>query len=366
MRSWSLRIGRFFGIDVYIHWTFWILIIWIFLAYSRMGNSVADGLRGAGFILALFACVVLHEFGHALTARRFGVTTRDITLYPIGGIASLEKLPEKPGQELLVGLAGPVVNLVIALVLWIYLNALGQIPDLAAMTDENGIVRVPFLFNLLLANVILAVFNLVPAFPMDGGRVLRSILSFFTNRTTATRVAAGIGQVLAIFFVFFGFFYNFWLVFIGLFIFLGAGGEAAFERTRSALAGLKVGDAVMRRFTVLDPNDSLSVAVDALLNSQDKEFLVADSDRPVGLLTVSEIIKGLSERGKEAPVSAFMHSDFFVVDANLKLADFLQQVMEKGQNMAVVMDGEKFLGLIDRENIEEKVMVQRALQAQEA
>jgi Zn-dependent protease/predicted transcriptional regulator len=364
MKSWSLRLGKFFGIDVYIHWTFWILILWIFLMYFRIGNSVAQGLRGAVFVLALFACVVLHEFGHALTARRFGVATKDITLYPIGGISSFEKLPEKPAQELLVGLAGPAVNLIIALALWVYLSVFGRVPDLSTLANENGVVQIPFLFNLLLANVILAIFNLIPAFPMDGGRVLRSILSFFMNRVTATRVAAGIGQFLAILFVFFGFFYNFWLVFIGLFIYLGAGGEAAFEQTKSALAGLKVKDALMRQFTVLSPHDGLSTAVDALLNSQDSEFVVSDSGRPVGLLTKNEIIKGLSEQGKDAPVSAFMHPNFFVVNPDVKLADFFQQVLEKGQNVALVMDGDSLLGLIDRENVEEKLMIQEALRNQ--
>jgi Zn-dependent protease/predicted transcriptional regulator len=366
MRSWSLRLGKFFGIDVYIHWTFWILILWIFLMYFRIGNSVTQGLWGAAFILALFLCVVLHEFGHALTARRFGVTTRDITLYPIGGISSFEKLPEKPAQELLVGLAGPFVNVIISAIIFLYLKASGQTLDLSAITEANGVRQIPFLWNLFFANIILAVFNLIPAFPMDGGRVLRSILSFFMNRVTATRVAAGIGQFLAILFVFFGFFYNFWLVFIGLFIYLGAGGEAAFEQTKSALAGLTVKDALMRRFTVLGPHDSLSKAVDALLNSQDSEFVVSDSGKPVGLLTRNEIIRGLSEQGKDAPVSAFMHTNFFVADPELKLADFFQKVLEKGHTVALVMEGDTLLGLIDRENVEEKLMIQQALQNQKA
>ena len=361
MKSWSLPIGKFFGIKVYIHWTFWILIVWIFLLYFWTSQDLKQGLLGVLFVLSLFACVVLHEFGHALTAKRFGIVTRDITLYPIGGISSFESLPQKPWQELLVGLAGPLVNVAIALILWIYLNLTGQVPDLSAVANAQNIFQVPFLWNLFLSNVVLAAFNLIPAFPMDGGRVFRSLLSFFTDRATATRIAAGLGQFLAIVFVFLGFFYNFWLVFIGLFIYIGAGGEASFERTKAALAGLKVKDALMNRFTVLSPGDSLANAVDVLLNSQETEFVVSDTGRPVGILTKSEIIKGLSEKGREAPVSEFMRSQFLVVRPDVRLADFLQEVLQQGQPVALVMDGDQLLGLIDQANVEEKILVQEAL-----
>ncbi|HYJ91967.1 MAG TPA: CBS domain-containing protein, partial [Pyrinomonadaceae bacterium] len=192
-----------------------------------------------------------------------------------------------------------------------------------------------------------------------------SLLSFFTDRAMATRVAAGIGQFLAIIFVFLGFFYNFWLVFIGLFVFLGAGGEAAFERTKAALAGLKVKDAIMNRFTLLSPDDTLSKAVEVLLNSQESEFVIAEANKPIGILTKGEIIKGLSEKGRDAPVSEFMRSEFLVVRPDLRLADFFQTVLEKGQSVALVMDGEELLGLIDRENVEEKLLVQEALKKRE-
>lgn len=361
MRSWSLRVGKLFGIEVFIHWTFWILIAWIFLMHFRAGDSLRQGAWGALFVLALFGCVVLHEFGHALTARRFGVVTKDITLYPIGGIASLEGMPEKPGQELLVSIVGPFVNLAIAALLWIYLNVSGRMPNLAEFNAADGIVELPFLFSLFFANIVLAVFNLIPAFPMDGGRAFRSILAFWIDKTTATRIAAAIGQFLAIIFVFLGFFYNFWLVFIGLFIYLGAGGEAAYAQIQLALTGLTVKDALMRKFTILKPEDDLGRAVDALLNSQEYEFVIADAGKPVGILTKNEIIRGLSEGGKDAPVTAFMNSNFFVVTSETKLADFFQQVVEKGQSVAVVMDGDSLQGLIDRENVEETLMIQQAL-----
>lgn len=361
MKTWSLYLGRFFGIEVFIHWTFWILIVWIFLMHWQMGNGLSSGIRGVLFVLALFACVVLHEFGHALVARRFGVATKNITLYPIGGIASLEGIPEKPGQELMVGLAGPAVNLVIAALLWLYLGFSDQVPDLSAADQSADITQMPFLLSLFFANLLLAVFNLIPAFPMDGGRVFRSLLSLFMDRSGATRIAASVGQLLAIVFVFFGFFYNFWLVFIGLFIFIGAGGEALYEQTKTALAGLQVKDALMRRFTALKPDDTLGLAVDALLNSQETEFVVVDGDRPVGILTRNEIIKGLAEKGKGASVSDYATLDFFIVTPETPMGDFFQKASQSGQTVALVMDGEELQGLIDSENVSERLLVQEAL-----
>jgi Zn-dependent protease/predicted transcriptional regulator len=362
MRSWSLPVGKFFGIQVYIHWTFWILIVWVFLMHAGSPQGVNQGIWGVLFILALFACVVLHEFGHALTAKRFGVVTRDITLYPIGGISSFESMPEKPAHELLISLAGPSVNVVIAIGLWIYLSSTGQVPDLSSLNAAQ-VANLPFLYSLFIANAMLAVFNLVPAFPMDGGRVFRALLGFTMNRATATRIAAALGQILAIGFVFLGFFYNFWLVFIGLFIYLGAGGEAAFEQTKSALAGLTVRDALMHRFTVLGPDATIGEAVDALLNSQETEFVVADAGKPIGLLTRNEIVKGLSSGGNEAAVSAFMNTEFFIVSPEAKLFEFFESSTAKGQSVALVMSGDNFEGLIDMENVQEKLMIQEALRS---
>lgn len=358
MGSWSLYVGKFFDIKVFIHWTFWIVVGWIFLMHWQGGTAIGQGIRGVFFILALFLCVVLHEFGHALTARRFGVVTKDITLYPIGGVASLVEMPEKPWQEFLVAVSGPAVSFAIGAVLWIVLTVTGQMP---ASFGSNDIFKMPFLFGLMVANIALAIFNLIPAFPMDGGRAFRALLSFVMDKTLATRIAAGLGQLLAIVFVFLGFFYNFWLIFIGLFIFLGAGGESSLQRLKSSLKDLKVKDALMHSFTVLSSSDTLGGAVDALLNSRETEFVVADEGKPVGILSKNKIIQGLSEQGKEAPVTDFMDTDFFVVHPETDLPKFFQQVLEKGQTLALVMDGEKLLGLIDRENVEEKILIREAL-----
>ena len=361
MRSWSLHVGKYLGIDVYIHWTFWILVLWIVFAHMRAGEALGQALQGVLFILALFVCVVLHEYGHALTARRFGISTRDVTLYPIGGISSLEKLPDDPRQELLVAIAGPAVNLVIAAILWLTLNTIGQPFELSKVSDAKDVTEIPFLWGLFYANLILPVFNLIPAFPMDGGRALRAFLSIFIDRLNATRIAALIGQLLAIAFVFLGLFFNFWLVFIGLFIFLGASGETAMEQTKVALGGLTVRDALMHKYTILAPSSTLGEASDALLNGQDTTFVVLDSGDVVGLLGINDIVRGLTESGNRGWVSTFMKRDFLTVSPDMKLYDLLMELTEKGESAAIVVEGDTHIGLVDRQNLQERIMIDQAL-----
>jgi CBS domain-containing protein len=224
-------------------------------------------------------------------------------------------------------------------------------------------MKIPLLDRLAAVNLFLALFNLIPAFPMDGGRALRAFLSIFIDRLNATRIAALIGQLLAIGFVFLGFFFNFWLVFIGLFIFLGASGETAMEQTKVALGGLRVRDALMHQYTVLSPFSTLGEASEALLNGQDTTFVVLDSGDVVGLLSVNEIVKGLSEVGTRAQISGFMKRDFLTVSADMKLFDLLIELTEKGETAAVVMDGDSHIGLVDRQNLNERVMIDQALHA---
>jgi Zn-dependent protease/predicted transcriptional regulator len=361
--KWSLYLGKISGIKIFIHWTFLILIGWIFLMHAQAGNDLSEGLWGVIFILFLFACVVLHELGHALTAKRFKIVTRDITLYPIGGIASMESLPEKPGQELLVALAGPAVNVVIAAGLWIYMQSADLMPDLSKLKSADEIENVPFVFNLFAANVVVVVFNLIPAFPMDGGRVLRAILAFKMDRTKATRIAATIGQFMAMIFVFFGFFFNFWLVFIGLFVFLGASAEAKAEETKAGLKGVKVSDVLMSRYSVLKPGEPLSNAVSLLLDSQERSFVIEENGEVKGMLSRKEIISGLTEFGKNASVENAMKTDF----PHLKTSDLLNDVMErfetKEYSLMPVFKENKLAGVLDLENITEYLMVQNAIKS---
>ena len=192
--KWSLKIGRFAGIDVYLHFTFLLLIGWVALIHWRQGQSAAAAVAGVVFILAVFFCVVLHEFGHALTARRYGIKTRDIILLPIGGVARLERLPTQPMQELWVALAGPVVNVVIAVLLFAWLKLTASLEPLQNLTLTAG----PFLERIMAVNLFLIAFNMIPAFPMDGGRVLRAILATRKDYSRATQIAASIGQAIAV------------------------------------------------------------------------------------------------------------------------------------------------------------------------
>ena len=356
MKKWSLYIGSYSGIKVFIHWTFWIIIGWIFMMHFEMGHGWAEGLAGALFILTLFACVVLHEFGHALTAKKYGIPTHDITLYPIGGVASLDRMPEKPAQELAVAVAGPAVNVILAGILYIFLLSTDQllpISEIDHMSGDN------FWFNIMAANVILAVFNLIPAFPMDGGRVLRAVLAFNMDKLKATTIAARVGQLLAIVFVFLGFFSNFWLVFIGLFIFLGAGAEAVQESTKSALIGYTASDVLIQKYTRLSPLETLEKAVQLLQNTQEQGFVVVENDQAIGVLTRKELIKGLSTYGNSSRVSDIMRNDFAIVTPNTPLQQVYEKLVSNNSQLAAVLDNGQLTGIVTVKGINEMIMVTR-------
>jgi Zn-dependent protease len=235
MMKLSLSLGRYFGIQVFLHWSFLLFLIWI--AFSNAPSGWANIIWTLTFILSVFTCITLHEFGHALMAKRFGIRTRDVTLYPIGGIASLEKMPEKPAQELAVALAGPAVNLIIAALLYPFVGSLDILGNLSTLKELNQDTLIPALFSV---NVFLPLFNMIPAFPMDGGRVLRALLSIKLKRSLATRIAATLGQVFAVFMVIEGFRANPFLIVVGMFVFLAAESEAQYVKQEELLKGLKV------------------------------------------------------------------------------------------------------------------------------
>src|SRR5581483_5404663 len=268
--KWSWRIARVSGIDIYLHGTFLILLAWVGLSHLLQGLGVGDAMAGLVFVSTLFGIVVLHELGHAITAQRFGIRTRDITLLPIDGVARLERMPEKPWQELLVALAGPAVNVVLAGLLFL---ALAPIEGAAAVNDV-ALVGGRFLAKLVWVNVGLAVFNLLPAFPMDGGRALRAMLAMRMDYVQATQVAASIGQGLALLLGFVGLFSNPFLVFIALFVWIGAAGEAAVVQMKSALRGIPISRAMVTEFRTLSSADSLARAVDHVLTGFQHDFPV--------------------------------------------------------------------------------------------
>lgn len=355
--KWSLKLGTYAGIGVYLHWTFALLIGWIFLSHLGAGNSVGQALAGVGFVLALFACVVLHEFGHALTAKRYGVKTRDITLLPIGGVARLERIPENPMQEFWVAVAGPAVNVVIAAILFAVLMVLNQASDVFRVKWFHS----QFLAQLMLVNLYIVGFNLLPAFPMDGGRVLRALLATKMGRRRATAIAANIGQAMAILFGIVGFFYNPFLIFIGIFVFLGAQAEAAHVEAQSALKGLLVRDAMMSRFRTLSAEDSLAKAVEELLAGSQQDFPVVENGRVSGILRRNDLVRALAEGRGEASVGDAMCRDCPTVKATDDLAPTIESMRQRQCATAPVMTDGQITGLLTLENISEVLMVNAAL-----
>ena len=361
--KWSLSLGRIAGIKVLIHWTFLILIAWIVIQSSLEGQTTQQTLWTLAFLAAIFFCVFLHEMGHALTARKYDIKTRDITMLPIGGLARFENLPEDPKQELLVALAGPAVNLVIAVAIYLGLSTTG-ILDVAAL-DFDGINQENFLYMLFAANLILAVFNLVPAFPMDGGRALRALLAFKINRVKATRIAAGVGQVLAIGFVFIGLFYNPILLLIGIFIFLGAQSESTYAQTRDLLKGYKVADVVMEEYKSLQKNDHLAKAIELLLDGQSTKFVIMDEGQVAGTLNRNEMVKALSERGRDVSLGEVMNDSPEYFDAEMELKDAFMRMQRHKHDLILVRHNGNFLGVVDLENIQEFIMLRGAQPDQE-
>ena len=358
--KWSWKLVRVAGIDVYVHATFVILIVWLAVTYWATAGLPA-GVSGVGFILLRFACVVLHEFGHALTARRYGIRTRHITLLPIGGVADLEKMPDDPRQEILVALAGPAVNLVIAGVLWLWLLVSGALVPGEVLSVTSG----PLVNQLIVLNIILAVFNLLPAFPMDGGRVLRAAMSMRMGRVQATRTAARIGQGLALWLGLIGLLYNPFLIFIALFVWIGAAAEAEMETVRSSLDHVTTGEAMLTEFHRLSPNDSLARVIELTLEGSQKDFPVMANGEMVGVLTQDDLLRGLQADGEHGRVADWMQRDVQTADINEPLNGVLERLRESRCPLLAVMQHGQVAGIINMDNIMELIRIQTMLEARQ-
>jgi Zn-dependent protease len=360
----SLTVAVVAGIPIRVHWTFAILLLWFLGSGWAQGGTALAGLTSAAFMLAVFFCVVLHELGHALTARRFGVRTRDITLLPIGGVASLERIPEKPGQELAIALAGPAVNVVIAAGL---LAAVGLQDAATALQSVNrgDAFLTGFLAHLAGVNVILVLFNLIPAFPMDGGRVLRALLATRLGFARATRVAASIGQGFAVLMAIGGMFGSMpMLILVALFVWIAAGAEAAHAESRSAISGLPVAAAMMRRFTVLGVDDTLAAAASELLAGSQHDFpITGDGSRAgpvVGVLTRSDLVAALARGGLPTPIRDVMRPSCPLADPAEPLERAVEAMRAGGCPLVPVMSDGQLVGLVTLENVAELIAVRNA------
>jgi len=355
--KWSLKLGNVAGIGIFVHWTFLLLIGWILFMHLSQGQSLPSALIGVGFVLALFACVVLHELGHALTARRYHIRTRDITLLPIGGLARLERIPENPTQELWVALAGPAVNLVLFLGLFLFIGGLTNLSQIVAAK----VGREDFLVRLMWVNLFLAGFNLLPAFPMDGGRVLRALLARRIGRRRATAIAASVGQAMAIGFGILGFWWNPFLIFIAIFVYLGAQAEAQMVGIQTAIKDLTVQDAMLTRFRTLSGVDVLDAAIQELLAGSQHDFPVMDGDRVVGVLRRNDLVKALADGGRETKISSAMQPGSKTVHPEDPLEQAFETLRQEGCQTSPVVSGGRLVGLLTLENIAELMMVNAAL-----
>jgi Zn-dependent protease len=356
--KWSWKIANVAGIDVYLHMTFLILIAWIGLGYWQLAGTVAAVVSGVSFILALFFCVLLHEFGHALTARQFGIRTKSIMLLPIGGIASIEKMPEDPRHEIIIALAGPAVSSAIALALWILLRMGNGLVPLEDLSVTGG----SFLQRLMIINILLAAFNMLPAFPMDGGRVFRALLSLRMEPVKATRIAAVVAQAFALLMAVLGFRYNLFLVFIAVFIWIGAVAEARMANVKFALSGLAAGKAMLTDFQVLQPDQSLAHAVKLTLSGTQKDFPVLAGDKVIGVLRQSDLLRGLHDHGKLCRVDQEMQGDVPQADISEPLEAVMERMQAGESGLLIVTDGGRIAGIIDIDNIMELLRIQKALQ----
>jgi len=355
--AWSLTIGKIAGTAIRIHFTFLLFLIWIWASYYRAGGS-NEAWQGVGFVVLLFLCVLLHELGHVFAAKRYGVNTPDITLWPFGGIANLDRIPEKPSEELVVAIAGPLVNVVIAVVLVLFLGATADPAALIKIEDP----QVAMAAKLAGANIFLVLFNMIPAFPMDGGRVLRALLAIKLGFARATELAASIGQGLAIGLGLIGIFTNPMLVIIAIFVYIAASGEAGHVQLRQVARGALVADAMITKFESLGPQSRVQDAVEELIRTTQREFPIVDGGGKLrGVLTRDAMIKALQERGPTTPVIEVMDADVPTIPARASLESALRSLTEQRKPVVGVTDSTgRLVGLLTTENLGEMMMVRSA------
>ena len=343
--KWSFKIGSIMGIPLKVHATFLLLLVLIFFA----GTSVVGmgGLYGVIFVILIFASVVFHELSHAIVARRFGIAVQDITLLPIGGVARMVKTPEKPYQEILVSVAGPISSLILAFALWFVASLAGIDVNFNEAAKEGSLLA-----QLIFVNIVLAIFNLLPAFPMDGGRVLRGFLGLYLSPYTATRIAVGVGQVFAIGLFFLGIYsVNVFMILIALFVYLGAEAEERQTTIMSSLGGVDAGTAMISEVEALDPRETIGHAAELYCRSFQQDFPVMDGPKLIGLLTRELITETLHKRGPAAVVQDIMITRFPVVNERTPLMEVFEKIQSTGMKAIPVLRGADLRGLITLEQI---------------
>lgn len=359
---WSFRIARVAGIDIKLHVTF-VLILLLGAVQWGVHSGAPGAVAGAVSMALLFACVALHELGHSLTAIRVGIPVREIILWPLGGVALMTRSPSRPIHELLIAVAGPAVNVVIAVALFVPLyfsGVLGEVLAGIAQTQQlqpNGATIVVWL---LIANVMLAVFNLLPALPMDGGRVLRAALAMFMDGGRATMIAGRIGQGMALLMGLAGLLtFNVILVLISVFVFFVASQELGESRVSPVLRGWRAGHVYDRHGVRLAPGDTLSRVVTLLLSSPQRVFPVVHGERLHGIVSREDVLRSLSADPRDRYVTEVMSREVMRVPADASLDRVRQAMAQRGASVVAVIQGQSFLGVISSDRLSDIYAVLR-------
>jgi Zn-dependent protease/CBS domain-containing protein len=352
----SFKIGRAFGIDIKVHWTFFLLLAFFAYVGYRDSGDPLTALVTAAIIVALFFCVLLHEFGHSLIAQRLGIEVPDITLLPIGGLARLKTLPEKPWDEVKIALAGPLVNVVLAPIFFGLALLLGaNLLNPANILEGAGSLG-EVLVYLGYINVVLAVFNLIPAFPMDGGRILRGLLATRVGPVRATEISSGVGQFFAIAFFLIGLLTaNFILLLIAVFIFFGASGETQMVRQREIMRGLNVSDVMgtKPRTETVTPYHNFGQVLDAVLHGYQEDFPVVDEDGGLlGMVTRKEILSAAHSPDRYTSVRDLMKTDVPTISPDADLfTDGYRILQESGLRALPVVENGELVGMLTIDDV---------------
>ncbi|MCL4506944.1 MAG: site-2 protease family protein [Chloroflexi bacterium] len=367
--GWSFQIARINGISIKVHITFFLILILGAVQWGSITGTTEGALYGVVLMILLFTCVTLHELGHSLVAVHFGIPVREITLLPLGGVSLITRNPDKPRQEMLIAIAGPFVNVVIAVILFVALGGLGGV-DLLNGRGLLGDMGKPSLTSMLLwllaANVTLVAFNLIPAFPLDGGRFMRALLAIPLGYRRATRIASVVGQVIALGIGIFGLVDgNFILILIAVFVFFGAGQETATADSKTVLTTRRVGDAYNKNALTLTVGDRVSKAVDYLLTSHQPDFAVMQGSNLLGIVTRDDVLGALATSTTDLFATEIMERDVLKVDATKTLQDVSEGLSQNGKHVAAVYNNGTYLGLIGVEDIREAFTILAFLERQE-
>lgn len=356
--KFALYLGSIRGTELYLHWSFLLFALWVFVSSYRVQDNWNEALLSLGFLLSVFACITLHEFGHILVASRYGCPTRNITLYPIGGVASLERIPEKPYEEFRMAAAGPLVSIAISGFLFLVISITSGVPAfhwMEELTPES------FLYNLMVLNLALALFNLVPAFPMDGGRMLRSLLAIRFDRVKATQIAARVGFVLAVIGMVAGAVLNWWFIIIAIVVIVGARGELFMELNRAVMRSHTAGEVTIRNYSVLHRNEPIDKTISLILADREKNFIVREDDGSFASLSASDILKGLKS-GTATHVAHLMRRNVPAFEKSVPLAEAFQVMIKDDHKICPVLDQGQMIGVLEMDNINEFVAFRLAKQ----